>query len=93
VVPVPGFRGPSEGQLKSMPNGYATDVGTSVTILPGGTLLFSIPLDRVTPQWYIQVRFEFALPGPKEGYNPYSLVDFTWEDLPDRYRVAPAKLR
>lgn len=87
VVPVSGFRGPSEEQLKTMPKGYATDVGTSTTIPPGGNLLFSIPRDRVAPQWYIQVRFDFALPGPKEGYNPYSLVDYTWDDLPDRYRT------
>lgn len=87
VVPISGFRGPSEDQLKTMPHGYASDVGTSAKIPPGGNLLFSIPLDRVTPQWYIRVRFDFALPGPKEGYNPYSLVDFTWEDMPDRYRL------
>lgn len=87
VVPVSGFRGPSEEQLKTMPKGYATDVGTASKISPGGNLLFSIPLDRVTPRWYIQVRFDLALPGPKEGYNPYSLVDFNWDDLPDRYRT------
>jgi hypothetical protein len=87
VVPVSGFRGPSEKQLKTMPHGYATDVGSSAKIPPGGTLLFSVPLDRVTPRWYIQARFDLALPGPRDGYNPYSLVDFSWDDLPDRYRT------
>jgi len=88
VVPVSGFRGPSEEQLKTMPSGYVTDVGTSSEIPPGGDLLFSVPLNRITPQWYIQIRFDFALSGPKEGYNPYSLVDFRWDDLPDRYRAS-----
>lgn len=87
VVPVSGFRGPTEEQLKTMPKGYSTDVGTSVKIPPGGNLLFSVPLNRVTPRWYIQLRFDLALPGPGEGYHPYSLVDFTWDDLPDRYRT------
>ena len=82
VVPVSGFRGPSEQQLKMMPEGYDFDVGTSTKISSGASLLFSIPLDRVKPEWYIQVRFDFSLPGPRRGYNPYSVADFTWEDLP-----------
>jgi hypothetical protein len=88
VVPVLGLRRPSEERIKKMPKGYSFHIGTFARIPPGGSLLFSIPFDRVSPEWYIQLRFDFLLPGPKEGYNPYSLVDFSWEDIPERFRTA-----
>jgi hypothetical protein len=82
VVPLGGIHGPSVDQREKMPHGFHSDTGTTVDILPGRYLLFSIPSDRVGKHWYIQVRFDFTLPGPMEGYHPYSLVDFMWEDIP-----------
>jgi hypothetical protein len=64
VVPTAGRDAPDAEQRKKMPFGYAADVGTLVTIPPKGNLLFSVPAESVTKQWYIQVRFGFVLPGP-----------------------------
>jgi hypothetical protein len=89
VIPRSGMMdGLSVEKLKTMPTGYAADVGTPVTLAPGENLLFSVPRNRVTPLWHIQIRFDFALPGEQAEYNPYSLVDFTWDLLPDRSRTA-----
>ena len=93
VVPTAGRDAPDAEQRKKMPFGYAADIGTLVTIPPKGDLLFSVPAESVTKQWYIQVRFGFALPEPKSidhqpsgNYEPYSVVDFTWYIIPEQYR-------
>jgi len=94
VVPVPGLNAPDAEQRKKMPSGYAADFGTEVTIPPTGNFLFSVPAESVTKQWYIQVRFDFVFPKPKSSnfqpsgnYEPYSLVDFDWYIIPEKYRA------
>ncbi len=93
VVPTAGRDAPDAEQRKKMPFGYAADVGTLVTIPPKGDLLFSVPAESVTKQWYIQVRFGFVLPEPKSSnfqpagnYEPYSVVDFNWYIIPEQFR-------
>jgi hypothetical protein len=93
VVPTAGRYAPDSDQRKKMPFGYAADIGTQVTIPPKGDLLFSVPAESVTKQWYIQVHFGFVLPEAKSGnyqpsgnYEPYSVVDFNWYIIPEQYR-------
>lgn len=93
VVPMTGRDAPDADQRKKMPFGYAADIGTLVTIPPKGDLLFSVSAESVTKQWFIQVRFGFALPEPKAldaptsgNYEPYSVVDFTWYNIPEGSR-------
>ena len=93
VVPNAGRFAPDPGQKKQMPSGYAADIGTLVTIPPKGDLLFSVPAESVTEHWFIQVRFQFALPEPKSikgepsgSYEPYSVVDFTRYNIPETVR-------
>jgi hypothetical protein len=93
VVPYAGYGAPDSEQRKKMPFGYSADIGTLVTIPPKGDFLFSVPAESVTKQWYIQVRFDFVLPKPKSGnfqpsgnYEPYSVVDFDWYIIPEKYR-------
>ena len=93
VVPTPGRNAPNEEQKKKMPFGYAADIGTLVTVPPKGDLLFSVPAESVTEHWFIQVRFEFALPTPKSmkgqptgNYDPYIVADFNWYNIPAAFR-------
>lgn len=95
VVPVPGRNAPDTEQRKKMPFGYAADIGTLVTIPPKGDLLFSVPAESVTKQWFLQVQFSFALVEPNAvdkptsgNYEPYSVVDFTWYNIPEEVRKA-----
>jgi len=93
VVPKAGRLAPNSEQRIKMPFGYAADIGTLVTIPPKGDLLFSVPAESVTKEWYIQVRFDFVLPKPKStdfqpsgNYEPYSVVDFDWNIIPEKLR-------
>jgi hypothetical protein len=100
VVPEFGISGPDPEQLKKMPHGFAVHIGTLVTILPGKDFLFSVPAESVSRYWYIQVRFKFEFPGPKENkgapnghYEPYSVADFKWDNIPEAQRPLSAKER
>ena len=93
VVPMSGRSAPNAEQRKKMPSGYAADIGTLVTIPPKGDFLFSIPAESVTKEWYIQIRFDFVFPKPKSknfqptgNYEPYSVADFDWYNIPEQYR-------
>lgn len=93
VVPYGGISGPNSEQRKKMPHGFAAGIGTLVTILPGKDFLFSVPAESVSKYWYIQVRFDFEFPEPKKTkgaptghYEPYSLANFEWYDIPEAQR-------
>jgi hypothetical protein len=90
VLPVligpPGQVSSQTPPKRQAPRGYSTDVGSLLTIGPGSNLLFSVPLDAVDPSWYVQVRFQFELPGDRTPQEPITLVDFGWQDLPKQYR-------
>jgi hypothetical protein len=98
VVPNGGWNAPDSEQRKMMPHGLSADIGTLVTIRPGGDLLFSVPAESVSKHWYIQVRFDFDLPTQKSikgtlpgHYEPYSVVDFTWYNIPEAQRPSSSE--
>jgi hypothetical protein len=93
VVPVGGLFAPDSEQKKKMPTGLQADIGTLATIPPKGDLLFSIPAESVSKHWFIQVRFRFVFPKPSKiiahpsgNYEPYSVADFTWYNIPEGIR-------
>lgn len=75
-VPKSGING------DKMPAGYASDVGTALIIASGKDVLFSVPSNHVSENWYLQVPFQFDLPPVKQGSQPVCLAGFTWEDIP-----------
>jgi hypothetical protein len=80
--------GPDIDMSQKAPPGYFADIGTLVTIQPGKDLLFSVPAETVTNRWYIETRFEFELPDAKLGVQPSSVVEFTWDDIPEHLRTS-----
>ena len=84
VVPRMGRIDSEVEEHQKMPRGYSVDSGTLTVIPPNGDLLFSVPAESVTNRWYIEVRFNFHIPSPKGSYHPYSVADFTWNDIPQR---------
>jgi hypothetical protein len=68
------------------PKGYSIEVGSGLTIPPGGSLLLSVPLNAVSASWYLQVPFHFQLPRARTVQAPLILVNFGWQDLPKQYR-------
>lgn len=75
--------GPIHGK---MPSGYSSDTGSTLSVDPGKSLVFSVPTNHVSPSWYMQVPFEFSLPPVKEGIEPICYAEFTWEDVPETHR-------
>ena len=71
VVPYSGPRGGP-----SPPDGYGREIHSSLTVDPGDTVLFSVPRDHVSKQWYLRVRFTLAV-GQQSIQQPYSYVEFT----------------
>lgn len=72
-----------------MPNGYASaaHVSSSQAIAPGKSVLFSVPVNHVSPGWFLQVPFQFELPPVEHGANqPVCYVPFTWDDIPEEAR-------
>jgi hypothetical protein len=69
------------------PDGYdkfASDVSDFTRILPGSSLLFSVPINHVIGDgWYMRVRFSFDFPNSKAG--PYSYADSFTIHVPPQY--------
>ncbi len=69
------------------PIGYGFEFVTHETVNPGESVLFSVPLEHVSPRWYLRVQFTLvASPPVRGGGEPYSYVDFYWNKLPEKVR-------
>ncbi len=75
-----------QGSRTNPPEGYSSEVYSLTTVNPGESLLFSVPLNHVAPDWYLRVRFTLAVSPSKVGDQPYSFADFRWEQLPEDVR-------
>ncbi len=69
------------------PEGYSSEVFSTRTVAPRGDLLFSVPLNHVSPWWHMQIMFNFDVGDGGHGSEPYSVVSFYWQDIPEKLRV------
>jgi len=76
---------------EKMPAGYASGMGTTKIIAPAKDLVFSVPANHVSPNWFMQVPFHFSLPPVQQGGQPLCYAGFIWEDLPESYRDSRAR--
>lgn len=82
VRPLSGHR-----PLLTKPSGYGSpDVGNSRAIAPEKDLLFSVPLNHVTREWFLRVEIELVMPVPARGNQPRTFVEFYWSQLPEDVR-------
>jgi|WetSurMetagenome_2_1015567.scaffolds.fasta_scaffold57805_1 hypothetical protein len=91
VVPIQSasFSGSSDDRTKEdalhrdlkPPSGYSAELATIRTVKPGESVLFSVPLDNLSPNWYLRVEFTLDVSGQRGG-QPYSYAEFRWEKLP-----------
>lgn len=66
------------------PEGYTSEVYSRMTVQPGKSVLFSVPLEHLSPNWYLRVRFSLAVSSSKVGDQPYSYADFRWDQLHEK---------
>lgn len=85
----PGENPPKVAQLPEdkPPEGYSSDVFSTTIIAPGDSLLFSVPLNHVSPNWYMQIMFNLGVPGAHYGSEPYSTLSFYWQSIPEKVRA------
>jgi hypothetical protein len=74
VVPYsnPGVR----TQSVNPPDGYSGEVHSSMIVQPGDAVLFCVPREHVSKQWYLRVRFTLVV-GKESVQQPSSYVEFT----------------
>lgn len=62
------------------PEGYTFGVHSTKTLGPGESVLFSVPLEHISPDWFLRVKYAMDLPASRT--TPISYVDFYWHNLP-----------
>ena len=80
-------RDASSEPAEKPPEGYSSEVSSMTTVSPGESVLFSVPSNHVSPNWYLRVRFILAVSPNRIGDQPYSYVDFRWEQLPNTAKM------
>jgi hypothetical protein len=82
-----------ELEAETMPVGYTSDVSSSTSIVPGGSLLFSVPANHFNKHWRIEIPFDFVLAtgtGPRQqevGGEPMMTLSYSIYDLLSPYAV------
>jgi hypothetical protein len=76
----------TEAPRPKPPRGYWSEVYSTTTIGPGEDLFFSVPLNHVSPYWYMEIKFRPALPGGNRVTQPETTLCFYWWDIPQKLR-------
>jgi hypothetical protein len=71
-----------ENRLKTMPPGYSAELSSVTRVLPGKSLLFSVPRNHVSRNWFMRVKFTLDVSKPSVGIGPQTELDFFNEQIP-----------
>jgi hypothetical protein len=69
-------------QSTKMPEGYSAELSSVTRVLPGQSLLFSVPRNHVSRDWFLRVKFALAVSKPSVGPGPFTELDFFNEQIP-----------
>jgi hypothetical protein len=75
-------------QEARMPMGYDFELSSTVSIPPGKSVLFSVPVTHLSKSWHIEIPYTFELPsgkGPRNpiiGGEPRMVLQYSAWDLP-----------
>jgi hypothetical protein len=61
---------------KPLPRGYSSELYSTIQILPGKDLLFSVPRNHVGPDWFMRVKFRLDVNGPSKDFDPWTELDY-----------------
>jgi hypothetical protein len=81
-----------ESRNPEMPTGHMSEVSSSVTIDPGASILFSIPVNDLSPDWHIEIPYWFGLKDahtprpPVVGGEPRMVLTYGTWDLPEEVK-------
>jgi hypothetical protein len=63
-------------------SGYQPRTEQLMEVLPGHTVLFSLPLNHVGDNWHLEIPFRFAFKHEGGAWQPYSYLQFSRNELP-----------
>lgn len=95
-------KGTEVPESSKMPLGYQSEVSGSVTVAPGDSILFSVPISHVGTRnsgWHLEIPFKFVVPrtqgfrDPLIGGEPILTLWYSHYDLPDEAKAAIEKLQ
>jgi hypothetical protein len=67
---------------QKMPPGYDDELASMTTIFPGKSLLFSVPRDQVSSDWFVRVKITLDVSKPSVGIGPFTELDFLESQIP-----------
>lgn len=76
-----------------MPDAHLPEVGSLETILPGRSVLFSVPTNHVGEGWHFEIPFSFDLPkgkgfrDPNVSLGPQMSIAYGMYDIPPNHRA------
>ena len=71
---------------RQIPHGYSAELSFVSTVPPGKSLLFSVPRNHVSRDWFLRVKFALAVSQPSAGPGPFTELDFFNEQIPASHR-------
>jgi hypothetical protein len=67
---------------ENIPEGYSAELSSMTRVLPGTSLLFSVPRNHVSRDWFLRVKFALAVSPPSVGPGPFTELDFYNGQIP-----------
>jgi hypothetical protein len=77
----PTQKTPNESSAK-MPTRHSAELSSATLVPPGKTLLFSVPRNHVSRDWFLRVKFTLAVSSPSVGPGPFTELDFFNDQIP-----------
>jgi len=71
----------------TMPHGYIFPTSSYITIAPGQSVYFSLPINHVSDEWHTEISFRFDIKNKSQIRSPYSFVDLYKADLSGSLRA------
>jgi hypothetical protein len=73
---------PAKEPIAKMPEGYSAELSSVTRVLPGKSLLFSVPRNHVSRDWFLRVKFTLDVSEPSVGTGPLTELDFFNGQIP-----------
>jgi hypothetical protein len=72
--------------LKHKPDGYSDETSGIIIVQPGKEILFSVPRNHVSDDWFLRVKFALKLNPSSAAVGPFTYLPFSEIDIPREFR-------
>jgi hypothetical protein len=88
-APPPNAGSSEPRQEPRMPMGYDFELSSTLSVPPGKSVLFSVPVTHLSKSWHIEIPYTFDVPSgkglrnPVTGGEPRMVLQYSAWDLPE----------